>query len=105
MTQTLLREAFGSVANKEINAHNTGAEPHERHAQTVCGCVTYLLSTTFSLSLARQFFYAGSNYRSFGACILVGDRNVIMPGNSMGEVRGMEERMLLFYTGCEERLL
>lgn len=54
-TQTLLREAFGSVANKEINAHNTGEEPHERHAQTVCGCVTYLLSTTFSLSLASFF--------------------------------------------------
>ena len=41
-----------------------------------------------------------------GACILVGDRNVIMPGNSMvRSQRGGVERMLLFYTGCEERLL
>lgn len=39
MTHTLLQAAFGSVANKEISAHNTGAEPHERHAQVVCECV------------------------------------------------------------------
>lgn len=35
MTHTLLQEAFGSVVNKEISAHNTGVEPHERHAQVV----------------------------------------------------------------------
>lgn len=62
MTQTLLREAFGSVANKEINAHNTGAEPHERHAQTVCVCVCNVFTEHYFLTFTCQalFFMLGA---------------------------------------------
>ena len=65
MTQTLLREAFGSVANKEINAHNTGTEPHERHAQTVCGCVTYLLSINFLTFTCQTVFLCWEQLQVF----------------------------------------
>ena len=59
-THTLLWEAFGSVANKEISAHNPGAEPHERHAQSVC--VFNVFTEHYSLTLTCQalFFMLGT---------------------------------------------